>query len=184
MTPLPKLIILAGTSEAGKSSAGQYLSELGAVRQKIRDILLTLTSGELVSHEGVATRQGFDPAEFMAALRTRAADLTPSDILVVESFIDAELALQCQNDWPNRALIVFIDAPFGLRVSRLAAASGLPLTEAQRVVRAKDDRKRVAVQMQLWDRTADLWIDNAGGIDEYQTALRQAVQLLSNEAGD
>jgi dephospho-CoA kinase len=184
MTPLPKLILLAGTTEAGKSTAGQYLRQLGAVRQKIRDILLTLTSGELVSHEGAATRQGFDPAEFMAVLRASAADLMPSDILVVESFIDAELAVRCQNDWPSRALIVFIDAPFGLRVSRLMAASGLPAAEARRVVDAKDERKRAAEQMPLWGRAAGLWIDNIGTIDEYQAALRRAVQLLSDGAGD
>jgi dephospho-CoA kinase len=175
---LPKLIILAGTSEAGKSSAGQYLSQLGAVRQKIRDILLTLSSGELVSHEGIATRQGFASAEFMAALRSRAADLAPSDILVVESFIDAGLAVQCRNVWPSRALIVFIDAPFDLRVSRLMAA------EAQRTICVKDERKRVIPQMHLWKRATNIWIDNTGNINEYQATMRQVIQLMRNEAGE
>lgn len=183
MTPLPKLVILAGTSEAGKSSAGQYLSQLGAIRQKIRDILLTLSSGELVTHEGVATRTNFAPAQFLAALIDKARTLAPDDILVLESFIDADLAVQCRSSWTSRALIVFIDAPFGLRVSRLMVASGLSAEEARHTIKAKDERKRVGEQMGQWRSVSDIWIDNAGSLHEYRAALRQTLEVLGNETG-
>lgn len=179
MSSPSKLIILAGSTEAGKSSAGQYFSELGAIRKKIRHMLLPLTSGYIVSHEGVLTRQDFAPSEFIASLLAIQANLFPGDILVIESFIDANLATQCRNAWPGRAVIVFIDAPFKLRVARLVTATGLAEEEAGSIISGKDQRKRVKEQWQIWKTVADVWIDNTGRPEDYRLTLSQVIALTN-----
>lgn len=180
MSSPSRLIILAGSSEAGKSSAGQYFSELGAIRKKIREMLLPLTSGHIVNHEGVLTRQGFAPSEFIASLLAIQADLFSGDILVIESFIDVDLAVQCRNAWAGLAVIVFIDAPFKLRVARLMAATGLAEEEAGSIIRIKDGRKRVDEQRHMWKSVADIWIDNTGQPDEYRIQLEQVVAQIDD----
>jgi hypothetical protein len=179
MSSPSKLILLAGSSEAGKSSAGQYFSELGAIRKKIREMLLPLASGHIVNHEGVLTRQGFAPSEFIASLLAIQANLFSGDILVIESFIDVDLAVQCRNAWPGIAAIVFIDAPFRLRVARLMTATGLAEEEARSIIRIKDERKRVKEQRQMWESVADVWIDNTGQLDEYRLELERVVALMN-----
>lgn len=179
MSSPAKLIILAGSSEAGKSSAGQYLSELGAIRKKIREMLLPLTSGNIVSHEGVLTRQDFAPSEFVASLLAIRANLSFSDILVVESFIDASLAVKCRGAWPGRAVIVFIDAPYELRVARLVAATGLAVEEAEAIIKDKDQRKKIMEQWQTWKSVTDIWIDNTERPEDYRFTLSQIMTLMS-----
>jgi dephospho-CoA kinase len=174
-----RLIIMAGSTEAGKSSAGQYFSELGAIRMKIREILLPLTSGHIVSHEGVLTRQDFAPSEFISSVLAIHATLVPGDILVIESFIDAALATQCRDVWPGQAVIIFIDAPFELRVARLVTATGLAEEVAESIVRRKDQRKQVKEQWQIWESVADAWIDNTGSPERYRLALRQVIALVN-----
>jgi dephospho-CoA kinase len=164
------LILLAGTSESGKSTAGAYLAQSGAQRIKIRTILLPLTSGIEVWHEGVATREGFDTAEFLAALHRRARAGT-TDVAVVESFIDAELARATKASWPCHAVVVFVTADEPLRVRRLAAAGHIPHTVAQDLIRRKDARKRVNEQLPLWRQIADHWIDNRHGITHFTATL-------------
>lgn len=172
------LVMLAGSSEAGKSSAGQFFSQSGAIRQKIRGIILPLTSGHVVTHEGVRTREGFDASEFIMNLLAIRAGLSASDILVVESFIDPSLAEQCRNAWPGRALIVFIDAPLELRVSRLIAATGLADAKARGIIMTKDRRKRLDEQLPIWKSLADVWINNTGPPEDYLLELRQIIDLL------
>lgn len=112
----PPLLLLAGTSEAGKSTAGQHLARCGGRRLKIRNILLALHSGTEVRHEGVATREGFDYEEFITQLSVWVAAAS-QPLIIVESFIDTELALLVRSRWPTICEIVFIDADAGLRIA-------------------------------------------------------------------
>ncbi|MGC5052825.1 hypothetical protein ACLQ2S_15390 [Micromonospora sp. DT48] len=164
------LILLAGTSESGKSTAGIHLTQRGAQRIKIRTILLALTSGTEVRHEGVSTREGFDTDEFLSALhehaRTGAADMA-----VVESFIDAELANATKASWPGPAAIVFITAAEPVRVNRLAVAINIDQTAAHALVKAKDARKRVNEQLPRWQQIADHWIDNRHDLAHFTATL-------------
>lgn len=173
-----RLLLLAGTSEAGKSTAGAYLDTIGGRRTKIRPILLRLTTGVETTHEGVATREGFDPADFINALRDTATSGNGTP-LAVESFIDAGLAAAVKTAWPTPCLIVFITAPPAVRIRRLAAAEGLPLDEAAQVVRGKDQRKHVREQTDAWRALADHWIDNTGPLDDLTDRLRRIFTLLT-----
>lgn len=175
---LPALVLLTGTSEAGKSSAGRYLASRGAQRLKIRTLLLTLTSGRPVDHEGVKTREGFHHDEFLDRLRDRTA-ASPEPIVAVESFIDANLAETVRDAWPAPCVIVFIDAERTLRVRRHAAADGLHDGRAAAIVDAKDRRKRVLDQWSTWRRLADFWIDNDRSITDLHDALDAVVAHIN-----
>lgn len=165
----PRLVLLAGTSEAGKSTAGRHLAHRGAKRVKIRT-LLKLSSGIEVVHEGVGTREGFDHHEFVTGLQGLAAT-AQEPVVVVESFIDAELAMLTRTSWPTESLVVFITAPQQVRVRRYAVANDLAYEQADRIVRAKDARKRVAEQLSTWRRIADHWIDNTGKLSAFTDTL-------------
>lgn len=177
----PGLILLAGTSEAGKSTAGAHLARLGAYRLKIRSILLGLVSGIEVHHEGVATREGFDSDEFQLALseRVRARGLA---VTVVESFIDARLARYTVTRWPGVAVTVFLTASEQLRARRLAAATSVSEAVASQIVYEKDGRKRVVEQMPEWRRLTDYWIDNDGNLPDLLTQLDQIYQTVLRQA--
>ncbi len=172
------LLLLAGTSEAGKSSAGQFLAAIGAHRVKIRPILLGLASGTETRHEGVATREGFDHHEFVEALLNLPVPADTSAI-VVESFIDVALAETVRRAWPARCAVVFITAPRSVRVHRLAAALHLDVEQAACIVRHKDTRKRVDNQLPAWRTTADHWIENVGDLVTYRTSLREILRTLT-----
>jgi dephospho-CoA kinase len=169
---VPPLLLLAGTSEAGKSTAGQHLARCGAQRIKIRNILLALSTGIEVEHEGVATREGFDHEEFLAQLRNWVVASTKA-IVVVESFIDARLALLSRQRWPGLCRIVFIDTDLRLRVMRHASANGLSEDESARIIREKDTRKRVFDQFAYWRQIADQWVENNASIASFRTTLEQ-----------
>lgn len=166
----PRLILLAGMSEAGKSTAGQHLAHRGAKRIKIRSLLLTLSTGIEVVHEGVATREGFDHHEFVTSLQGLAA-ATSEPVIVVESFIDAQLAFLTRTSWPTGSVVVFIAAQREMRVRRQADACALTYEQSDRIVRAKDARKRVAEQLGTWRQVADHWIDNDGPLSAFNDAL-------------
>jgi dephospho-CoA kinase len=179
---MPPLLLLAGTSEAGKSTAGQHLARCGARRLKISNILLSLRSGTEVQHEGVATREGFDHEEFIAQLRRWVVDI-PQAIVVVESFIDTDLAILTRSRWPTVCDIVFVDADRRLRIGRHASANDLPATESERIIRSKDQRKRVFEQFARWQAIADHWIENNGSIAQFKTSLEQIMTSTLARAG-
>ncbi|MBT8224388.1 MAG: hypothetical protein KJO75_02620 [Dactylosporangium sp.] len=164
------LILLAGTSEAGKSTAGTHLAARGARRIKIRTILTTLTSGTPVEHEGVTMRENFDPAEFLTAI-VNLPETDDPPVLMVESFIDAALAEATVRVWPGPVRIVFITAPRTVRIGRLARARGVDIQQAARIVDAKDGRKHVVDQWEYWRRIATDWIDNDGDLATFFTRL-------------
>ncbi|MEV6813182.1 hypothetical protein [Micromonospora sp. NPDC051296] len=173
------MLLLAGTSEAGKSSAGEYLAALGAHRVKIRTVLVRLASGRETYHEGVRTREGFEHDEFIAKLLESSGE-TP---LAVESFIDVALATTVKRTWPARCAIMFITAPLPVRVRRLAEARGISAAQARRIIRSKDDRKRVHEQLPTWRVITDHWIDNSADIVTFRTRLRDAFDSIQTAPG-
>jgi 8-oxo-dGTP pyrophosphatase MutT (NUDIX family)/dephospho-CoA kinase len=177
----PALILLAGTTEAGKSTAGRYLAGRGVRRVKIRPVLLGLTSGRPVAHEGVVTRECFDHDEFLARLRDLAA-AAPEAIVAVESFIDVDLAETIRTMWTGRCVIVFVDADRTVRVRRLVEAGGLGQARSAAIIDAKDHRKRVGDQWSAWRRLADNWIDNDHSIAHLHRALDVVVTDVSATA--
>ncbi|SCE69302.1 Dephospho-CoA kinase [Micromonospora purpureochromogenes] len=177
----PPMLLLAGTSEAGKSSAGEYLAALGAHRVKIRNILVRLTSGRQAYHEGVETREDFGYDEFVSKLlELPDGGETP---LAVESFIDAGLATTVKRKWPAPCSIIFITAPELVRVRRLAEARGLTADEARRIIRRKDERKRVHEQIPAWRAITDHWVDNTADIITFRARLRDAFQSIQPFSG-
>jgi dephospho-CoA kinase len=178
----PALLLLAGTSEAGKSSAGQHLSECGAERIKIRSVLLELVSGTEAVHEGVATREDFDRDEFLDSLIRMVSDST-KELVVIESFIDADLACWVQSRWTSECGIVFITADIDMRVSRHAAATNLTIADSKRIIERKDSRKRVVEQVTAWRQVANHWIENNGPIsDLYLTLEHIMTSTLRSDA--
>ncbi|WP_213456991.1 hypothetical protein [Rhizomonospora bruguierae] len=166
------MLLLAGTSEAGKSTAGDHLAARGACRVKIRTILAQLASGIPAEHEGVTVREGFDQQEFIQ----RVLDLPIPDghaAVVIESFIDATLAGAIRRAWPARCRIVFVTADRDRRLHRLAAGRNLTPNEAAALIDAKDTRKHVRQQLERWRLIADDWIDNDGTRDAYLARLDQ-----------
>lgn len=97
----------------------------------------------------------------------------PEPVVVVESFIDARLAALTRERWPTVCAVVFIDTDQRVRVQRHAAADGLPQTESHRIIRSKDQRKRVYEQITSWGQIADHWIDNNGSITQFKTTLEE-----------
>lgn len=177
----PPMLLLAGTSEAGKSSAGEYLAALGARRVKIRTVLVQLTSGRQAYHEGVETREGFGYDEFVSKL-LELSNCGESP-LAVESFIDSALAMTVKRTWPAPCSIIFITAPELVRVRRLAQARGLTADEARRIIRRKDERKRVHEQIPTWRAIADHWVDNTANIIIFRARLRDAFQTMQTSSG-
>jgi hypothetical protein len=175
----PPLLLLAGTSESGKSTAGAYLAERGAHRVKIRTILTTLTTGVPAVHEGVPMREQFDHTEFVDQLLHLPV---PDDrrAVLVESFIDTDLAEATRRAWPTACWIVFITASRTTRLLRLAADRHLSTEQAAAVLDAKDARKRVAEQLDQWRTIADRWIDNDTGRDEYLILLDRILDQLTS----
>lgn len=180
---LPSLLVLAGTSEAGKSTAGAYLASRGVRRVKIRTILQALASGVEVTHEGVASRSGFDSAEFLTGL-WQVAEATTEPVIVVESFIDAQLADLTRSSWPSPCAVAFITARRRLRVGRHAAANDLTYSDSSRVVAGKDARKQVDEQLPVWRQVADHWIDNDGTLAALEATLSAIVTTLARNPGD
>jgi hypothetical protein len=176
MTPnvCPPLLLLAGTSEAGKSTAGQHLASCGAARIKIRTILLGLHSGVETSHEGVATREGFDHSEFIEAL-TRTATTVRQPIAVIESFIDADLAHRTRASWPAPCRVVFLTAATSLRISRHSSATGTTSAESAALIAAKDARKHVVEQLATWRHHADHWIENDRPLEDLHITLEHVM---------
>ncbi|MBQ0897240.1 hypothetical protein KBX37_29920 [Micromonospora sp. U56] len=175
------MLLLAGTSEAGKSSAGEYLAALGAHRVKIRTVLVRLTSGRQAYHEGMETREDFRYDEFVwKLLELPDHDETP---LAVESFIDAALAATVKRSWPAPCSIIFITAPELVRVRRLAQARRLTADEARRIIQRKDERKRVREQIPAWRAITDHWIDNTADIVNFRARLRDAFQTIRTTSG-
>ncbi|GAA1563349.1 hypothetical protein GCM10009827_101180 [Dactylosporangium maewongense] len=178
----PPLLLLAGTSESGKSTAGAYLAGRGAHRVKIRTILTTLTSGIPAVHEGVPMREGFEHAEFV----DRMLHLPIPDgrrAVLVESFIDTDLAEATRRAWPDRCWIVFITATRTTRLQRLTADRQLSTEQAAAVLDAKDARKRVTEQLDLWRAIADRWIDNDTGRAEFLDQLDRTLDQLTRHEG-
>ena len=158
----PPLILLAGTSESGKSSAGSHIAQQHHARRiKIRSILAELSTGRPVTHEGVPMREGFDHQEFLELVRRLPEPGDPRTLLI-ESFIDAELAEATKRAWTGPARIVFITATHTNRIARLTAAAGISPDEAAATIAQKDARKRVAEQWPRWRSITDDWIDNDG----------------------
>lgn len=172
------LLLLAGTSEAGKSTAGAHLAARGVHRIKIRTILSALQTGEPAEHEGVPMREHFDHAEFVDHLIGLPIP-AGSSAVVVESFIDTELAAATKQAWPGRCEIVFITANRENRLRRLATDRQLMVDEAAELLDAKDARKRVNEQLHRWRVVADHWIDNDGSHDQYLTRLDQILSDLT-----
>lgn len=178
--PAP-LILLAGTSESGKSTAGAYLADRGAYRVKIRSLLADLTTGTPVTHEGVPMREGFDHQEFVELVH-RLAQPDDSRVLVIESFIDADLAAATRRAWTGAARITFITATRTNRIARLAATQQVTLHDAASIVDGKDDRKRVVAQWARWRAIADDWIDNDGDHAAYLASLDLILTTLRTAA--
>ncbi|MET7422062.1 hypothetical protein [Dactylosporangium sp. NPDC005555] len=176
------MLLLAGTSESGKSTAGAHLASRGVYRVKIRTILTALTSGVPVVHEGVPMREGFDHTEFVDRLlgldvpNCRRAAL-------VESFIDTSLAETTRRAWPVRCWIVFITATRATRLRRIAADRHLDTDQAQSILDAKDARKRVTEQLDRWRLIADRWIDNDASRDDYLIHLDLILDQLTRHEG-
>nr|BFE61567.1 hypothetical protein GCM10020063_060930 [Dactylosporangium thailandense] len=167
----PPLILLAGTSESGKSSAGSHLAQQRHARRiKIRSILAELNTGRPVTHEGVPMREGFDHQEFLELVR-RLPEPGDPRTLVIESFIDAELAEATRRAWAGAARVVFITATRANRIARLTAAAGIRPDEAAAIIAQKDARKRVAEQWPRWRSIADEWIDNDGDYAAFTARL-------------
>jgi hypothetical protein len=172
------LLLLAGTSESGKSTAGAYLATRGVVRVKIRSILTQLTSGFPSQHEGVPTREGFNHAEFVdCVLALTIPDDRPA--VAIESFIDATLAAATRQAWPAPCRIVFITAGRANRLHRTAAERNIAEADAAELLDLKDRRKRVYEQFDRWRAIADQWIDNDGSRQQYLADLDHVLRDLT-----
>ncbi|MER7006271.1 hypothetical protein ABT297_24945 [Dactylosporangium sp. NPDC000555] len=177
----PGLILLAGTSESGKSSAGSYFAQQHHARRvKIRSILAELASGRPVTHEGVPMREGFDHQEFLTLVQ-RLYESGAPHALVIESFIDAELAKATRRAWTGPARIVFIAATRANRIARLTANAGISPEEAAAAIDRKDARKRVVEQWQQWRSLADDWIDNDGDYPGFLADLDAVLIRLTTD---
>jgi dephospho-CoA kinase len=174
------LLLLAGSTEAGKSTAGAAFENLGALRIKIRDILLALRTGREVICVGARTRVGFDKQEFLEAVLTRTENAA-NRVTVIESFIDPILAdwLKCR--WRDgKCCVVFVDAPLGSRVARLSISATMGTTEARQVVLEKDRAKGLPAKIDAWRKMADEWIDNDDTSDAFLRRVSYVYNLLTH----
>jgi len=177
----PRVLLLAGQTESGKSTAGVSFEQWGAVRIKIRPLIESLHSGRSVEHEGFATRAGFNHEEFLDRLRSHLAAVEDRRLVVLESFTDVEHALFTRTALEGRLL--WITAPLRLRLGRLSEM--MPDTSAQQVraiVAGKDVRKRVVEQAEAWASVADFHINNDQGLDVYLSRLRTVYDSLATTA--
>jgi dephospho-CoA kinase len=166
------LVLLAGSTEAGKSTAGITLQQMGATRIKIRSVLLGLTTGTETTILGAKTRIGFSNAEFLDALERMRAQL--ADTAVIESFIDPSLAEWLTANWKHgRCRTAFIDAPLEIRVGRLLRAGVTDQCEAMRIIAEKDRAKGLPDNYVKWRELSDVLIYNDGTLDEFLAQIHR-----------
>ncbi|PVZ11948.1 dephospho-CoA kinase [Actinomycetospora cinnamomea] len=187
---------LTGGIGAGKSTVAETLTDLGAVvidaDRIAREVVEPGTEGlaEVVAAfgEGVLDAEGGldrpalgrivfgDDARrqqlngiLHPRIGARTAELVaeaPDDAVIVH-----DVPLLVENGMGAAfALVIVVDAPVGVRVTRLADTRGMSVEDARaRMAAQADDEARRAA--------ADVWLDNAGAAG----ALREQVERLWNE---
>lgn len=172
-------LILAGTSESGKSSAGLFFERHGVLRLKVRSIINTLTTGHPAEHLGYPTREMFSHEEFMTAvLRYWVAAKHP--VIVLESLIDPEQAEFWRKCFIGTTCILFIDAPEDMRVRRSMKDNHLDWSAAREIVQKKDFIKGFPARADKWSQIADYRIWNDGALTDFEHQLNVILVRVTN----
>lgn len=167
ITPSPRLarvIAFGGLSECGKSTSAAFVQRAcGAQRFKIGYLLR-----QAAARNGLADPYALSPrrqAEMLLDELNRFADAhVDTRLITIESVHDEASILELKHLMGDRLLIVYLDAPFAVRVNR----SGM----AAHAVAAKDEIKMSRGAHQV-AALADHVIDNSGSIIGLRAHLRR-----------
>lgn len=165
------LLILSGSTDAGKSHAGAFLESVGGTRIKILPLLNSLTSGVEMKFGDVLSRVGFSISEFHSELE-QIVMRSGGSFAVLESVIVPEHALQLQAMWSGTCQILFVDAPLEIRVARVMASYRDERAVRSSIVR-KDVLKGIDGSRSTWIAIADHVIINVMHLKDYERRLRE-----------
>lgn len=197
-TSTPILLLLAGSSESGKSTMGKMAVETDlASRLKYLNISAGILMNGSKSNEIIdvlaSLEQPGNEAIF-AAFVERYIDLTTEilanrgGIAVVETLKHPGLVRALQASDRVRAFSVFVDADLEKRVERESVKAGLTIEETRVRVLAKDQTKG-SLGLEEIRQGADITIMNDGSYEDYQaysaallTYLAQFSDIPNTEA--
>ena len=176
-----RLFALGGMSECGKSHAGQRFDSAGVRRIKIARILAD-----------IGRERGMDlgAADFTGQLHEDLGDEVVTYFLdkveaemreygavraSIESLYRRSLADGIRERLGDRFVVLFIDAPFDLRVERELIAKGGDRATLSAATRAKDHWKMDRGARDIRE-IADVIVDNSGTAQQYDATLDQLLR--------
>ncbi len=193
-----KLLLISGDSESGKSTFGKLGMSLGyANRVKIYKVVANLQEtgvlpsvllpqekrvhGFVYDPLGVANLIAMDSKLQRIAIPAIEQEFRDFDqrtgvkVNVVEAIKHPWIVDGLRSSRLLRAVSIYVEAPFGLRIERQTRHLGLPVEEVADLVTEKDLWKD-SMGNQVVKTMADLIISNVGSIEDY---VRVVTSLLS-----
>lgn len=176
------IFALAGMSESGKSTAGNYLDFRGIHRLKIRDLIeeVRLTKGftdlgqdefnERMSHE----RPYWLWSQFLKPLEVELG-LSEIPVCSIESFGVPAFADFLRECYGNHFVLVYFDVDYEIRVLRQMQREGVGREGAIAIMQPKDEFKEKEYQVPQLLKMADVVIDNNGTREQLYGQLDQMV---------
>jgi hypothetical protein len=188
----PILLLLAGSSESGKSTMGKMAVETDlASRIKYLNISAKILmngskSNEIIDVLSVLEQEGNEVpfAEFLDVFIDEIIEVvsTRGGVAVVETLKHPGLVYALQNSSRVRAFSVFVDADLNKRVERESIKAGATFEETMEAVLKKDKAKGSLGLEEIRDG-ADLTMINNGTYEEYchySACLLEYLSLHSN----
>jgi len=176
-----RVLLLAGLSESGKSSAGRFLNDRGFRRIKFV---------KLLAAEALRNNSTLDPYDYCMQLdidEDSKAKIFVQELLrksqkenirfcVVESMIRPDTAQAIKNLLgEKRALIVYIDVSEATRLCRQMVREHIDLAKAKKLMLPRDATKKSHGANHIKE-IADVIIDNEGSLDSFKNQLSELVR--------
>ena len=179
---LKKVLLISGMSESGKSTIGKYLDSKGVKRLKIVTFLRRVMETEgaqwdFVPWNDEAEKQRPDwlAKRFVEEFKRYCQEQQIS-YCCLESLYRPTFAQFIRSALPDRVVIVFVDIPQELRVSRQMSREGLASLEEARAYILPRDKRKEEWGTHLVKNIADEIINNSGTIE---SLYRQVDAMLN-----
>lgn len=169
---LKKVFLIGGMSESGKSTVGKYLNSKGVTRLKIVTFLRRVMEAEDVAgdfaqwnEESEKQRPDWLAKRFVEEFEQYCQEQQIS-YCCLESLYRSSFAQSIRSELPSRVVVVFVDIPQDLRVTRQMTRQNLPSIEAAREFIIPRDQQKEEWRTPLVKDIADEIIDNSGTIED------------------
>lgn len=174
---LKKVFLISGMSESGKSTTGKYLDSKGVKRLKIVTFLRQVMESEGATgdfaqwnDESEKRRPDWLSRKFVEEFE-RHCQAQRIRYCCLESLYRPSFAQSIRAGLPSRVVVVFVDIPQDLRITRQMTRQNLPSIEvAREYILPRDQQKEERGTPRVKD-IADEIIDNSGTTAELYNKL-------------